>query len=98
MLLISTICQFKIAKGEYDSYRGSTHENIGSYLKSTNTQNQVDFFAIVFSFAYCVLRAFMPSPSYLEHVHTEEHFQSILLLIQTAMPILHTIMLFGMYG
>ena len=80
---------------EINSYRGSTFKNFCSYLWS-NSQNAVDFSAIIYVYIYIALRAIMPSQSFLSqpNMYAGDNFEKLFHL----MPIFHTVMLLTMFG
>ena len=61
-----------------------------------NGQNVIDILAIIYTQVYNILRVIMPSSSFLSDFvpFTRERFKNIYL----AMPLLHTLMLFAIFG
>ena len=96
MLSISLCANTWLFRSEINSYRGSSFTNFCSYLWNISSQNLVDLVAIIFAYAYIVLRFLMPSQSFLseEDMHEDDQFENLFL----AMPILHTVMLLLLYG
>ena len=65
-LLVSTFTQIWLGYREYQSYMGSSFEE---YFNSN--QNMIDFFAISGTIIYNILRAAMPTGTYLSAGTTE---------------------------